>query len=183
MKVAYIRVSSSSQSLEVQRDAVQKENVERIFEEKVSGTSTKGRVKLKEMLEFVREGDELVITRVDRLARSVLDLQLIVQELTDKGVNLTATEQPISTKDATSRCFLDMLSVFSSFETNIRRERQLEGIAKAKANGVYKGGKQVIDVEKIKKLKKEGLGATAIAKQIGCHRDSIYRLLKQESKQ
>tara|TARA_Y100001978_G_scaffold182544_1_gene179487 strand:- start:58 stop:606 length:549 start_codon:yes stop_codon:yes gene_type:complete len=182
MKVAYIRVSSSSQSLEVQRDAVQKENVERIFEEKVSGTSTKGRVKLKEMLEFVREGDELVITRVDRLARSVLDLQLIVQELTDKGVNLTATEQPISTKDATSRCFLDMLSVFSSFETNIRRERQLEGIAKAKANGVYKGGKQVIDVEKIKKLKKEGLGATAIAKQIGCHRDSIYRLLKQESK-
>ena len=182
MKVAYIRVSSSSQSLEVQRDAVQKENVERIFEEKVSGTSTKGRVKLKEMLEFVREGDELVITRVDRLARSVLDLQLIVQELTDKGVNLTATEQPISTMDATSRCFLDMLSVFSSFETNIRRERQLEGIAKAKANGVYKGGKQVIDVEKIKKLKKEGLGATAIAKQIGCHRDSIYRLLKQESK-
>ena len=182
MKVAYIRVSSSSQSLEVQRDAVKKENVERIFEEKVSGTSTKGRVKLKEMLEFVREGDELVITRVDRLARSVLDLQLIVQELTDKGVNLTATEQPISTKDATSRCFLDMLSVFSSFETNIRRERQLEGIAKAKANGVYKGGKQVIDVEKIKKLKKEGLGATAIAKQIGCHRDSIYRLLKQESK-
>ena len=182
MKVAYIRVSSSSQSLEVQRDAVQKENVERIFEEKVSGTSTKGRVKLKEMLEFVREGDELVITRVDRLARSVLDLQLIVQELTDKGVNLTATEQPISTKDATSRCFLDMLSVFSSFETNIRRERQLEGIAKAKANGVYKGGKQVIDIEKIKKLKKKGLGATAIAKQIGCHRDSIYRLLKQESK-
>ena len=167
----------------MQRDAVQKENVERIFEEKVSGTSTKGRVKLKEMLEFVREGDELVITRVDRLARSVLDLQLIVQELTDKGVNLTATEQPISTKDATSRCFLDMLSVFSSFETNIRRERQLEGIAKAKANGVYTGGKQVIDIEKIKKLKKEGLGATAIAKQIGCHRDSIYRLLKQESKQ
>ena len=160
-----------------------KGNVERIFEEQVSRTYTKGRVKHKEIIEFVRRGDELVITRVYLLAINFLDLQLIFQELTDKGVNLTATERPISTKDATSKYFLDMLSVFSSFQTNIRRERQLEGIAKAKANGVYKGGKQVIDIEKIKKLKKKGLGATAIAKQIGCHRDSIYRLLKQESKQ
>ena len=85
----------------MQRDTVQKEKLERIFEQKVSGTSTKGRVKLKEMLEFVREGDELVITRVDLLARSILDLQLIVQELTNKGINLTATEPPISTKNAT----------------------------------------------------------------------------------
>ena len=105
MKVAYNRVSSSSQSLEVQRDVIQKENVERTFEEKVSDRSTKGRVKLKEMHEFVREGDELVIIRVDRLARSVLDIQLIIQEITDKGVNLTATEKPILTKDVPSRCF------------------------------------------------------------------------------
>ena len=98
MKVAYIRISSSSQSLEVQCDAFQEENVERIFEQKLSGATTKGRIKLKEMLEFVRDGDELFITRVDRLARSVLDLQLIVQELTDKVLNLTATEQSISTK-------------------------------------------------------------------------------------
>ena len=115
MKVSYIRVSSSGQSLEVQKDAVKKYGAEKIFEEKVSGTSTQGRTKLKECLEFVRQGDELVITRIDRLARSVLDLQLIVKELTDKGVTLTATEQPISTKDATSKCFLDMLSVFSEF--------------------------------------------------------------------
>ena len=84
MKVAYLRVSSTSQSLEVQRDAVSKLNVEKIFEEKVSGTSTIGRDKLRECLDFVREGDELVITRVDRIARSVLDLQLIVKELTEK---------------------------------------------------------------------------------------------------
>ncbi len=116
MKVAYNRVSSSSQSLEVQRDVVQKENVERIFEENVSAISTKGRVKLKEMLELVREGDEHVITRVNRLARSVLDLQLIVQELTDKGVNLTFTEQLISTKDATSRCFY----IYSPFSQVLR---------------------------------------------------------------
>ena len=179
MKVAYIRVSSSSQCLDIQREAVQKENVEKIFEEKVSGTSTVGRDKLREMLDFVREGDEIVITRTDRIARSVLDLQLIVKELTEKGVSLTATEQPISTKDATSKCFLDMLSVFAEFETNIRKERQMEGIAKAKLKGVYKGGKSKINIDEIIKLKGEGLGATAIAKKMNIHRDSIYRLLKK----
>ena len=179
MKVAYIRVSSSSQCLDIQREAVQKENVKKIFEEKVSGTSTVGRDKLREMLDFVREGDEVVITRTDRIARSVLDLQLIVKELTEKGVSLTATEQPISTKDATSKCFLDMLSVFAEFETNIRKERQMEGIAKAKLKGVYKGGKSKISIEEIKKLKGEGLGATAIARKLNIHRDSVYRLLKK----
>ena len=179
MKVAYIRVSSSSQCLDIQREAVQKENVKKIFEEKVSGTSTVGRDKLREMLDFVREGDEVVITRTDRIARSVLDLQLIVKELTEKGVSLTATEQPISTKDATSKCFLDMLSVFAEFETNIRKERQMEGIAKAKLKGVYKGGKSKISIEEIKKLRGEGLGATAIARKLNIHRDSVYRLLKK----
>ena len=182
MKVAYLRVSSTSQSLEVQRDAVKKVNVQKIFEEKVSGTSTQGRDKLKECLDFVREGDELVITRIDRLARSVLDLQLIIKELTDKGVALSATEQPISTKDATSKCFLDMLGVFAELETNLRKERQLEGIAKAKEKGVYKGGRSKIDVGQIKKLKDEGMGATAIAKQMNIHRDSVYRLLKRGEK-
>ena len=180
MKVSYIRVSSSSQSLDVQREAVEKYGANKIFEEKVSGTSTQGRAKLKECLDFVREGDELVITRIDRLARSVLDLQLIVKELNDKGVNLTATEQPISTKDATSKCFLDMLGVFAELETNLRKERQMEGIAKAKAKGVYKGGKKKIDVTRIKELKNEGFGATAIARELNIHRDSAYRLLKEE---
>ena len=180
MKVAYLRVSSSSQSLEVQREAVSKLNIQKIFEEKVSGTSTRGRDKLKECLDFVREGDELVITRIDRLARSVLDLQLIVKELNDKGVILTATEQPISTKDATSKCFLDMLGVFAELENSIRAERQASGVARAKALGKYKGGKSRIDVDQIKKLKEEGKGATAIAKEMGIHRDSVYRLLKTQ---
>ena len=179
MKVSYIRVSSQQQSLEVQRESVMKYGVSKIFEEKVSGTSTDKREQLKQCLEFVREGDELVITRIDRLARSVLDLQLIVKQLMDKGVTLTATEQPISTKDATSKCFLDMLGVFAELETNIRKERQMEGIELAKRKGVYKGGTQRIDVDEIKRLKSEGLGASAIAKQMGIHRDSVYRLLKK----
>ena len=179
MKVSYIRVSSQHQSLEVQRESVMKYGVDKIFEEKVSGTSTDKREQLKQCLEFVREGDELVITRIDRLARSVLDLQLIVKQLMDKGVTLTSTEQTISTKDATSKCFLDMLGVFAELETNIRKERQMEGIELAKRKGVYKGGTQRIDVEEIKRLKSEGLGVTKIAKSMGIHRDSVYRLLKK----
>ena len=165
--------------MDAQLQLLENYGCEKIFQEKVSGTSTQGRDQLKDCLEFVRQGDELVITRIDRLARSVLDLQLIVKELNEKGVTLTATEQPISTKDATSKCFLDMLGVFAEFETNLRAERQLEGIAKAKEKGVYKGRKAKIDIEKIKRLKAEGLGATAIAKQLKIHRDSVYRLLKE----
>ena len=181
MKVSYIRVSSTSQCLDIQRKMVTDYGATKIFEEKVSGTSTQGREKLRECLDFVREGDELVITRIDRLARSVLDLQLIIKELTEKGVDLVATEQPISTKDATSKCFLDMLGVFAELETNLRKERQLEGIAKAKEKGVYRGGKATIDVEQIKILKAEGLGATAIARQMKIDRTSVYRLLKNAS--
>ena len=178
MKVGYARVSSVDQNLDVQLETLKSFGCEKIYQEKVSGTSTQGRDELKECLEFVREGDELVITRIDRLARSVLDLQLIVKELSDKGVNLSATEQPISTKDATSKCFLDMLGVFAELETNLRKERQNEGILRAKQKGVYKGRKSSIDGDKIKELKESGIGATAIAKEMGIHRDSVYRVLK-----
>ena len=178
MKVGYARVSSSGQSLDVQVDTLKNSGCEKIFQEKVSGTSTQGRDKLRECLDFVREGDEVAFKRVDRVARSVLDLQLIDKELTDKKVTITSTEQPISTKDATSKCFLDMLGVFAELETNLRKERQMEGIARAKTKGVYKGRKSNINVEKIKSLKDEGMGATAIARELGIHRDSVYRLLK-----
>ena len=176
MKVGYARVSSVGQNLESQLIALKEYGCEKIFQEKVSGTSTKGREQLKEMLNFVRESDEVVFTRTDRVARSVLDLQLIVKELSEKGVSLTATEQPISTKDATSKCFLDMLSVFAEFETNLRKERQMDGI---KANkDKFKGRGQTIDVSKIKELKTKGLVATAIAKEMIIDISSVYRLLK-----
>ena len=186
MKVGYARVSSIDGSqetgLDTQIELLKRHGCERIFSESQSGTSIDKRLKLKECLEFVREGDEFTFTRVDRVCRNSLDLQLLVKDLCDRGISLTATEQPISTKDATSKCFLDMLGVFAELETNLRKERQLEGIQRAKEKGVYKGGKQIIDVEKIKALKSDGLGATAIANQVGCHRDSVYRLLKQEVK-
>jgi DNA invertase Pin-like site-specific DNA recombinase len=87
----------------------------------------------------IRAGDELVVTRIDRLARSIGDLQDIVRTLKERGASLKALQQPIDTSTAAGKCFLDMLGVFAEFETNLRRERQLEGIAKAKARGVYNG--------------------------------------------
>ena len=177
MKVGLARVSSVGQNLESQLIALKEYGCEKIFQEKVSGTSTKGREQFKQCLEFVRESDELVVTRIDRCSRSVLDLQLIVKELEDKGVTFSATEQSINTKTPEGKCFLNMLSVFSEFETNLRRERQLDGI---KANRhKFKGKQTTIDVKRIKALKEEGLGATAIAKDMGIDRTSVYRLLKR----
>ena len=177
MKVGYSRVSSVGQNLESQLIALKEYGCEKIFQEKVSGTSTKGREQFKQCLEFIREGDELVVTRIDRCSRSVLDLQLIVKELEGKGVTFSATEQSINTKTPEGKCFLNMLSVFSEFETNLRRERQLDGI---KANRhKFKGKQTTIDVKRIKALKEEGLGATAIAKTMGIDRTSVYRLLKR----
>ena len=177
MKVGYARVSSVGQNLESQIKSLKEHGCEKIFQEKVSGTSTKGREQLKLALDFVRETDDFVVTRIDRCSRSVLDLQVIIKELTEKGVSLVATEQPISTKDATSKCFLDMLSVFSEFETNLRRERQMDGIAVNRHK--FKGKQQTIDTERIKTLKREGLGATAIGKEMNINRSSVYRLLKR----
>ena len=181
MKVGYARVSSTGQSLEVQIQALKNIGCEKIFQEKVSGTSTHGRDQLKACLNFVRDKDNFCFTRIDRVARNILDLQLIVKELTEKGVVLTATDQPISTKDATSKCFLDMLGVFAELETNLRAERQKEGIAKAVAEGKHKGRKAEIDIEQIRQLKEEGLGAKAIANQLNIHRGSVYRLLKNKN--
>jgi hypothetical protein len=111
------------------------------------------------VLEFLREGDVLMVTRIDRLARSIGDLQDIVRAVRTRGASLKATEQPIDTGTAAGKCFLDMLGVFAEFETNLRRERQLEGIAKAKAAGVYKGRPASIDAAQVRAMKAQGLGA------------------------
>jgi DNA invertase Pin-like site-specific DNA recombinase len=177
MKYGYARVSSSGQDLTIQIDALKNAGCETIRQEKVSGTSIQGREELNTLLEFLREGDELIITRIDRLARSIRDLQNIVYDLDKKGVTLSATEQPIDTKTSVGKCFLDMLGVFAEFETNLRNERQLEGIAKAKERGVYKGRKPSIDVPEVKRLSDSGLGASAIAKELGIGRASVYRAL------
>jgi len=176
-KIGYARVSTAEQGLDVQEAALKAAGCEVIRAEKRSGTSTEGRAELRTVLEFLRPGDELVVTRIDRLARSIGDLQDIVRAIRAKGASLKAAEQPIDTGTAAGKAFLDMLGVFAEFETNLRRERQLEGIAAAKAKGVYKGRPATIDAAKIGALKAEGLGATEIAKRLGVGRASVYRLM------
>ena len=171
----YARVSSTDQDLTIQQETLAAAGCEIVRSEKVSGTSTQGRDELNNLLEFVREGDELVVTRVDRLARSVYDLQKIVRDLKERGVSLKATEQPIDTSTPAGKCFLDMLGVFAEFETNLRKERQMEGIAKAKKEGKFKGRPAKIDKNRILELKKSGMTATQISKEMGISRVSVYR--------
>ena len=173
----YARVSTTDQDLTIQEEALIAAGCETIRSEKASGTSTQGRAELKILLDFLRPGDELVITRIDRLARSVKDLQDIVYQLREMDVALRATEQPIDTTTPAGKCFMDMLGVFAEFETNLRKERQMEGISKAKERGVYRGRKRSIDVEQVRQLKNDGLGASAIAKDLGISRASVYRVL------
>ena len=123
-----------------------------------------------------------MVTRVDRLARSIKDLQDIVYLLKDRRVTLRATEQPIDTQSASGKAFLDMLGVFAEFETNLRRERQLEGIAAAKARGVYRGRKPSIDPAEVQRLRaEEHIGASAIARRLGIGRASVYRALARRT--
>src|SRR6202043_1898455 len=164
----YARVSTVDQDLAIQRAALKAAGCEVIRAEKASGTRRDGRSELQVLLDFLRAGDTLVVTRIDRLARSLKDLQDIVHELKGRGVALKATEQPVDTGTAAGKAFLDMLGVFAEFETNLRRERQLEGIAQAKARGVYRGRKPSIDMAEIRRLRdQDGLGATAIARRLG----------------
>src|SRR5215213_249840 len=145
----YARVSTFDQDLRLQRAALKAAGCDVIRAEKASGSRRDGRTELQVLLDFVRPGDTLIVTRIDRLARSMKDLQDIVHELKTRGVGLRATEQPIDTGTAAGKAFLDMLGVFAEFETNLRRERQLEGIAQAKARGVYRGRKPSIDRAKV----------------------------------
>ena len=175
--IGYARVSTTDQDLAIQINALKAAGCEVIRSEKRSGTTTEGRAELQTVLDFLRAGDVLMVTRIDRLARSIGDLQDIVRALKARGAALKATEQPIDTSTAAGKCFLDMLGVFAEFETNLRRERQLEGIAKAKAAGVYKGRKPSIDRAVVAQLRAAGLGPSAIAEKLGIGRASVYRAL------
>lgn len=173
----YARVSTTDQDLRIQEEALRAAGATVIRSEKKSGTTTEGRDELATMISFARSGDTILVTRIDRLARSIADLAQIVRTLESKGISLKATEQPIDTSTPAGRAFLQMLGVFAEFETAIRKERQLEGIAKAKAEGVYKGRKPSIDADRVKSLAAAGKGASEIAKELNIGRASVYRCL------
>lgn len=174
----YARVSTTDQDLSLQEAALRQAGCQVIRAEKRTGTSREGRAELDLLMQFLRAGDTLVVTRIDRLARSLKDLQDIVHELKGRGVALKATEQPVDTSTAAGKAFLDMLGVFAEFETNLRRERQMEGIAAAKERGVYKGRKPKIDPAEVRRLhEEERLSPSTIARRLGIARSSVYRFL------
>jgi DNA invertase Pin-like site-specific DNA recombinase len=176
--VGYARVSSVGQSLDVQLDKLK--GCKKIFQEKKSGTSNR-RSELERCLEYVREDDTLVVTRLDRLARSMLHLCQIADELRSKGVELQVIDQNINTADATGRLLFNMLGAIAQFETEIRAERQIDGIRKAKEKGVLFGAKKKLTDEQVRELKNKRAGGTLIKtlmKEYGLSKASVYRYLE-----
>lgn len=178
MKIFYRRVSSNDQNL----DRQDIDDVDKVFEEKLSGASAKDRLALQQMIEFAREGDEVVVWSIDRMARDLRDLQAIVQTLVDKGVTVCFLSERLifsaAQDDPFAKLQLHLMGSFAEFERSIIRKRQAEGIAKAKQRGVYKGRPVSIDANKIRDLRQQGLGATKIAEQLKISRVSVYRALK-----
>lgn len=177
MIVGYARVSTTDQSLDVQMDELTAHGCDRIFQDQASGTS-RVRAGLVEMLQFVRDGDIIVVSRLDRFARSLTDLFQLLDELGRKGVAFQCVHQSIDTSSSTGKLTLAILGAVAEFENDIRKERQRAGIAKAKANGVYKGRRASIDVARVKEFVAQGMTASAIAQELGCHRQSVYRLVQ-----
>jgi DNA invertase Pin-like site-specific DNA recombinase len=176
MKIGYARVSSTGQNEAAQVDLLSRNGAEELFIDKASGKSREGRPKLAEAIRFARKGDVLLVTRLDRLARSVVDLHAIATELEGKGVDLIVTEQSIDTTTPHGRLMFNMLGAIAEFETDLRRERQLEGIAKAKAEGRYKGRPASVDAQAVRSALAGGETPTAIAKRLRIARSTVYRL-------
>lgn len=177
MRIGYRRVSSQDQNLDRQDLGA----CEKVFEEKASAGKGSERPALDALLDFAREGDEVVVWSIDRLARDLVDLQRLLERLNAKGVSVQFLSECLSfsasSEDPFARLQLQLLGAFAQFERSIIRKRQAEGIAKAKEKGIYRGRQASIDPAQVARLKAEGLGATAIAERLGIGRASVYRLL------
>ena len=180
-KIGYARTSTVDQNLDAQIAALKAAGCGMVRTEQKSGASLDGRPELKTILDFIHRGETLVVTRIDRLARSLNDLQIIVSHLKSKGAHLAATEQPVDTSTAAGKAFFDMLGVFAEFETNLRRERQAEGIAAAKRRGVYRGRAPKIDIDAIQSKLADGRSPTEIAREMGVSRGTVYKAKAQMS--
>lgn len=186
MLVGYARTSTLDQKagLEGQERELTGAGCERLFIEQVSSVDVRAREKLAEALSFVREGDTLVVTKLDRLARSVAHLLEILNTLTERGAALRILNMGIDTSTPTGKLMLTVLGGVAEFEREIMLERQREGIAKAKAAGKYKGRKATARAKagEVMKLHQEGVGGTEIAKRLGIGRASVYRILSEGGK-
>ena len=179
MRVGYRRVSTVEQNL----DRQELTGCERIFEDKASGKNA-DREQLQEMIAFVRSGDEVIVHSIDRLARDLRDLQSIITELNDKGVSIEFLSERLvfsGNDDAFANLQLQMMGAFAEFERNIIKKRQAEGIAKAKAKGVYTGRKATISKKRIADLFAEGFNKTEIANEMNISRMTVHRVLAENA--
>lgn len=182
MNIAYVRVSTVEQNEARQKEALAKHGIERWFEEKVSAKDA-NRPKLQEMLEFARQGDTIYIHDFSRLARSTEDLLRIVKQLEDKGIHLVSNKENIDTSTPTGKLMLTMIGAINEFERTNLKERQAEGIAIAKENGVYKGRKEIerpANWEDIyNQWKQRDITGTNAMEQLGLKRNTFYKLVKE----
>lgn len=178
--IGYARVSSIGQSLEIQIDKLKACN--KIYQEKKTGANMK-RAALIECLDYVREGDTLVITRLDRLGRSTLDLCQIVNSLKQKGVAFKVLDQNIDTTSPMGMMLFHILAAFAEMETAVRKERQMDGIAKAKANGVRLGKEKSLNditAQELRTKRKDGILIKELMAEYQLSKASVYRYLKEE---
>jgi DNA invertase Pin-like site-specific DNA recombinase len=176
--VGYARVSSTGQDLDVQLEKLK--CCEKVFKEKRSGVDA-GRPKLKRCLEYLREGDTLLVTKLARLARSTSDLYRIISQLAEKGVSFKVLDDPaIDTTSRTGKLVMGILALIAEFENDIRRERQMDGIKKAHERGVRFGRKPLLVdemIKRVRKLRKAGETVPEIMRQTQLSKASVYRAL------
>lgn len=186
MIIGYARTSTTDQKagLEAQLRDLSAVGCEKLFTEEVSSVDVVARTQLAAAIDFAREGDTVVVTKLDRLARSVAHLLQLVEALKTKGVNLRILDMAIDTGTPNGRMMLTIIGSIAQFEREIMLERQREGIAKAKAEGKYKGRKptaKVHDAEIRRLVKEDGLSAMKVAAKLGVGRSSVYRALAEGS--
>ncbi|MDF3214829.1 recombinase family protein [Mesorhizobium sp. M7A.F.Ca.CA.001.09.2.1] len=177
-RIGYARVSTVDQDLETQMAKLKAEGCNIIRSEKVSGANREGRVELATIIDFLRPGDELVVTRLDRLGRDTRDVLNLIHECEQRGAFVTVLDPHVSTRGEMGHIVLTVLGMVAQMERRFIKERQREGIEKAKGDGVYRGGKQRLDRDQILQLNADGKGPAEIARVVGCSRMQIYRILK-----
>lgn len=181
-RIGYARVSTTDQDLETQLAKLKAEGCEVIRSEKMSGGSREGRAELATVLDFLRPGDEMVVTRLDRLGRDTRDVLNLIYECEQKGAFVTVLDPHVSTRGEMGHVVLTVLGMVAQMERRFIKERQREGIEQAKCRGVYKGGQQRVDYERVIQLHCDGVRPTEIARAVGCSRMQIYRILRSKSK-
>src|SRR5215204_5512879 len=163
-RIGYARVSTADQDLETQLAKLKAEGCGIVRSEKVSGASREGRTELAIVIEFLRPDDELVVARLDRLGRDTRDVLNLVHEVEQKGGHVTVLDPRVTTKDLTGHMLFTVLGMVAQMERRFIKERQKDGMERAKAEGVYRGGKRRLDHEKVKAMHAAGQGPAAIAR-------------------